>query len=262
MKFIYFMCLFSIVGLVSACTNTQEKRETTKNLTPFNDFVPSFLSEIPDLEIESGKYFNHVAGKYMVNTFVDSLHPGAVYWKIKDLKENIMYQGHTLKGKKNGWWEVLNNKNMICNGHYISNKKSGFWRYYQLNGESHKIVYYKNDTLNGLAQEFNVENILLAEGNYVRGLKSDYWKYFYNNGKIKEQGYFNDGYKSGWWQSFDSSSNLIEEAAYSSNEISGYSKRYLKGVLTEEGELYNGVKRGTWKIYDEAGKLYKIMDHE
>lgn len=260
----YFLVLLSLVGFIYSCSETQEKDEpfkTSVTLTSFNDFIPSYVSEAPNLEIEPGNYYNHVIGKYSIDALVDSLNANAVYWKIKDSRENKIYQGHALDGKKTGWWEMLYNKTLICCGNYIANKKSGFWRYYPIGGESHKLVNFKNDTLDGLAQEYSADSILLSEGKYLNGLKSDYWKFFYNNGKIKEKGYFYDSYKSGWWQSFESNGNLIEEASYSRNEISGYVKKYLNGVLFEEGKFFDGKRRGTWKCYDENGKLKRIKEY-
>jgi len=261
----YFLLLFSLVGFIYSCSETQEKDESFKTsvtLTSFNDFIPSYVYEVPNLEIEPGSYFNRLTGKYNIDALVDSIHANAVYWKIKDSRENTIYQGPALDGKKNGWWEVFKNEVLVCCGNYQSGKKNGFWRYFKLINDSKKYVTYKNDTLNGLSQELSIDSILLSQGKYSNGLKSDYWKFFYNNGKIKEQGYFYESFKSGWWQSFESNGNLIEEASYSRNEISGYIKKYLKGILFEEGNFYNGKRRGTWKCYYENGKLKSIKEYD
>jgi len=256
--------LFGLLLLIYACSDTQEKEQpykSTLKAIDINDFIPSHVGEVPNIEIKPAKYFNHIVGKYRVDTHIDSIHTNAIYWKIKNKSENVVYKGYASDCKKNGWWEVLRNKTLICSGNYISNKKCGFWRYYNLEGASQIIVNYTNDTLVGLAQAFSAKNILLSEGNYIKGFKSDYWKYFYDNGKIKAQGYFYDGYKSGWWQSFESNGNLKEEASYSRDEISGYMKKYLNGVIFEEGKLFNGRRRGTWKIYDHTGKLNRIEEY-
>lgn len=265
MKNVYFFILFSLLGIFNSCSETQVKNEpieASRTAIFFNDFIPSYLYEVPNLEIEQVEHFNHVIGNYRIDAHVDSINAKVVYLKITDPKENIVYQGRTLNGKKDGWWEVLQNKTLICCGNYNSDKKYGFWRYYKLGGETKKFVNFKKDTLDGLAQEYSKDSILISEGNYVKGLKSNYWKYFHNNGKVKEQGYFHDGCKSGWWQSFESNGNLLEEASYSRNEISGYVKKYLKGILFEEGKLFNGRRRGTWKSYNEKGKLESIHEYE
>ena len=265
MKNSYFLLFLFLFGLLYSCSETQEKvvsSESSAKLTAFNDFIPSYVAEVPNLEIEPGKYINRVIGKYTVDARVDSIHVKAVYLKIKDSKENIIFQGYAYNGYKNGWWEVSHKNKLMCCGNYISNKKSGLWSYYKLAEETQKFVHFKNDTLEGLAQEYSADSALLSQGNYVRGLKSDYWKYFYTNGKIKEQGSFYDGYKSGWWQSFEPNGNLLEEASYSRNEISGYTKQYFNGVIFEEGKLFNGRRRGSWKLYDDTGKLKRIFEHE
>ena len=258
MKYPFFLLLSSSIGLIYSCSETIEKESTLRSI---NDFLPSYLYEVPNIVIEPGNYYDHVNGRYRVDAIVDSVDPNAVFWIIKDSRENRVYQGYALDGKKNGWWEVLQNKTLICCGNYISNRRYGFWRYFKLAGESQKFVNFKNDTLDGLAQEFSADSILLSEGNYVRGLKSDYWKYFYNSGNIRVQGYFYDGFKSGWWQSFESNGNLFEEASYSRNEISGYMKKYLKGIIFEEGKFFDGKRRGMWKTYDGMGKLNSIHEY-
>lgn len=264
MKYAFFLFYFFLAVFMYSCSETQKKDKPFKSSivsTAFNDFIPAYLSNVPNLEVKKGNYFNQVIGKFSVDAFVDSIHSDKAYWKIKDTSENIIYQGYALNGKKNGWWEVSKNNTLMRCGNYVSNKKNGFWKFYTLAGASRKIVIFKNDTLEGLAQEYNTDGILVYEGQYVRGLKSGYWKLFYNNGNIKEQGYFYDGYKSGWWQLFELNGNLLEEANYSRNKISGYTKKYLNGVLFEEGELFNDQKRGTWKIYDETGKLKTIQEY-
>ena len=63
-------------------------------------------------------------------------------------------------------------------------------------------------------------------------------------------------------ESFELNGNLIEEASYSRNEISGFTKKYLNGVLFEEGKFFNGRRGGTWKSYDDTGKLKRIQEYE
>ena len=265
MKILCHLVLFNLGVLIYSCSETQVKDKSfvlSANANYENNFIPPNIYDIPSIKIEPGEYLNQIIGNYSVDAIIDSLNPVKVYLKIKDSLEGRVYQGYTLDGKKNGWWEVLNNKTILCCGNYDLDKKCGYWRYYQLTGESQKFVNFKNDTLEGLAQEFSADIILLTEGNYVGGLKSDYWKFFYNNGKIKEQGYFHDGYKSGWWQSFERNGKLIEEASYSKNEISGYMKKYFQGIISEEGKKDNGIRKGTWKFYDEAGKLKRVEEYE
>jgi len=264
-KNLYSFILIGFLIIFYACTENIIQEESFKpktSNTTFNDFIDINPFEVPNLKIDFGKYFKSHIGKYKVNTWVDVKHPELVYLKIEDTTNNTIYEGFTQNGKKNGWWEVKHNKAVICNGNYILDKKCGFWSFYKLNKQTQKFVNFKNDTLEGLAQEYTLDSILRAEGNYVGGQKSDYWKCFYSNGNIKEQGYFFDGFKSGWWQSFEINGNLIEEASYSRNEISGYVKKYFKGILLEEGKLYNKSKRGTWKLYDDTGKLKRLVEHE
>jgi len=251
--------------LINSCSETKVKDARSKSPTNpslFNDFIPAYLYNIPSFEIQRGTQIDQIIGKYKIFGNVDTINASKVYLKITDSLESTIYRGPVLDGKKDGWWEVSNNKTLLCCGNYILNKKNGYWRYFKLTGETQKIVNFKNDTIEGLAQEYTVDSILLAEGYYVSGLKSDFWKFFYNNGNIKEQGYFYDGYKSEWWQSFEANGNLNVEASYSRNEISGYMKKYSQGILSEEGKLYNGIRKGMWKSYDETGKLKRLVEHE
>jgi len=259
-----FLLLFALVAVICSCKDNQENDVPDKSsgdLVVFNDFIPSYPFDVPEMEMKTGKYDMPVAGKFNFEVLVDSMQSKMAYWKIIDFGENIVYQGHALNGKKDGWWEVIKDNILICSGNYASNTKYGIWRYYNLEEESKKFVNFINDTIVGLAQEFSADSTLLSEGFYVRGFKSDYWKYFYNNGILKEQGYFYDGYKNGWWQSFESNGNLIEEANYSNNEISGFTKKYFNGILFEEGESFDGQRRGTWKSYDETGNLKGIQEY-
>ena len=248
-----------------SCSEPPEENRPVKSLVTlsgFNDFIPNGISQVPNLEIEPGEYSNRGAGKYIIESQVDARQANLVYLKIKDTNGNESYQGFMLDGKKNGWWEVFNHKTITSCGNYSANQKNGFWTYYLLTKQCQKFVNFKNDTLDGLAQEYNKDSVLLCEGSYKRGLKSDYWKFFYINRKIKEQGYFYAGFKTGWWQSFEPNGSLIEEASYSRNDISGYVKKYMHGVLFEEGKSYNGKRRGTWKCYDETGKLKRIKEYD
>ena len=262
MKNSYFLLLFSLVGLIYSCSETKVQKEADKSpveLTVFNDFVPAYLSDIPNLDLEPRKYDNYAMGKYSLDAFVDSINEQSIYWKIEDTTSNLIYQGFTLNGEKDGWWEVVQNKTLLSSGHFASNKKNGFWRYYKLEGESKKFVHFLNDTLVGLAQEFNADSILLSEGNYIKGLKSDYWKFNYNNGKIKEQGYFYNGYKSGLWRYFyliSSDSVLMSEGNYLNGLKTDYWKFYYdNGKIKEQGYFYNGYKSGWWQSFELSGNL-------
>jgi len=260
---IFFLSL-CLLWLIYACSETQDGDEQflfDVPLDDFNDFVSSNLYEIPNIKIEAGSYFNHEVGKYSVDAFVDSICGNVIYLKIRDLIENTTYRGYSLNAKKNGWWEIVHNNSLLCCGNYVLNKKDGFWQYYTNVGLLYKSVYFRNDTLHGLAYEYSGDSTLLSEGHYIVGLKSDYWKYFYQNGKIKEQGHFYKGFRSGWWQFFELNGDLKKEASYSRNEISGFMKLYFNGVLLEEGKVFNKRKRGTWKSYNAEGKLKAIHEH-
>ncbi len=248
-----------------SCSHPQESEEpsfTLKEKNRINSFVSEYFFEIPRLDLTFKNYANYEFGEYTINGSVDSANLKQGYWKILNIKTNILYQGHFVNNKKSEWWDIFLDNKLICCGKYELNKKQGFWRYLRVGKETMKFINYQNDTLMGLAQEFTTDSILISVGSFAKGLKDDYWKFYYTNGTLKEQGYFHDNLKSGWWQSYDKNGKLIEEASYSQDEISGYVKRYINGIISEEGKQFNGRNRGVWKFYDLGGKQNKIHEYE
>lgn len=264
MKNLYFLISLNLVALLYSCSQTQVKDKLpipSLSSTFFNDFIPANFPDIPSIDIKAGNYLNLVIGKYNVDSMDDSIYANPDYIKIKNAKENTIFQGQILNGKKTGLWEIIQNTKLIGCGHYISDKKCGVWKYFDFAKETQKYVNFKNDTLEGLAQEYSIDSNLLEEGHFIKGLKSGYWKHFYHGLKIKEQGYFSDGYKNGWWQKFEINGNLLEEADFLKNEICGYNKKYFNGQLFEEGKLLKGKRIGTWKLYNQTGKIKGIHEY-
>ncbi len=263
----YTFCLFvsCLVGLLLSCSHPRETTEPSFALnekSKINNIIPEYLTKIPEIDLTFKNYANYKFGEYTINGSVDSANLKQGYWKIINVKSNLLYQGSYVDSKKNGWWDILCNNKLVSCGKYELNKKQGFWRYLKFGTETLKFVNYQNDTLVGLTQEFTSDSILISEGSFNKGLKDGYWKFYYIDGTIKEQGYFHNNYKSGWWQSYDNKGNLIEEASYSQDEISGYVKRYINGLITEEGKQFNGKKRGTWRFYNLEGKQNRIHEYE
>lgn len=265
MKCTVFLLVSCLVGFLLSCSQSQESTVPSfavKEKGRINNFVPEYLSTIPEITLSFKNYYSFKIENYLVDDSVDSNNLKQGYWKIRDEKNNLKFQGTYFNDKKNGWWDVFSDNKLICCGKFELNKKQGYWRYLRMGNETMKFVNYQNDTLMGLGREFTSDSILVSDGSFSNGLKNDYWKFYYNNGAIKEQGYYHDNYKSGWWQSYDSNGKLTEEASYSQDEISGYVKRYVNGVISEEGKQFNGRKMGAWKFYDLQGKENRIHEYE
>ncbi len=262
MNSIFFLLTFCLFFSCSRSNKNAHVDASHNYQTVINDFVPNYIIEIPNIKLSEGEYRDYQIREYIVNGTVDRAGFKQGVWNVNDIRNKLEFQGRFLNDKKNGWWQVLSESKLTYCGNYELNKKQGFWRYFKLNNETMKFVIYVNDTLTGLAREFTSDSVLLSDGNYSKGLKEGYWKFYNRNGALTQQGYYHEGLKSGWWQRYDSNTKLSEEASHSMNEIAGYVKRYINGVISEEGNEFNSKKRGSWKYYDLEGKLKNIQEYE
>lgn len=258
------VCL-GLVQFILSCSQQQESDEFILSIPVeqekiYNDFIPYYFSDIPEIELPLGIYNNYPVKDFIINGAVDSLNKKSGKWKICLKKSDLIFQGTYFKNEKEKWWYVLSAGKLFFCGNFIHNRKTGFWRYFT---DSTQIyVSYDNDTLTDFARKYTSDSVLLSEGYYEKGLKSGYWKFYYQSGVLKEQGDYHDGLKSGWWQTFDENAKLIEEASYSRGELSGYFKKYIHGVISAEGKQFNGRKRGAWKYYHESGEINRIQQYD
>lgn len=258
------VCL-GLVQFILSCSQQQESDEFLLSIPAhqekvYNDFIPYYILDVPEIELSGGVYNNHSVQNYIINGVVDSLNQKSGKWKIYLKDNDLIFEGTYSKNEKEKWWYVLNAEKLFFCGNFIHNKKTGFWRYYT---DSTQIyVTYANDTLTDCARKYTADSILLSEGHYEKGLKSGYWKFYYKSGVLREQGDYYEGLKSGWWQTFDENNKLIEEASYSRGELSGYNKKYIHGVISEEGKQFNGRKRGAWKYYHKNGEINRIQQYD
>ncbi|MBI3520369.1 MAG: hypothetical protein HY062_13585 [Bacteroidetes bacterium] len=265
MKYSVYLFVSCLVGLLLSCSHPQESNEPSLSLKGKSNiiaFIPDYLSETPEIILSKGKYNNYSFKNYIIDGLVDSNNLKQGAWVINDISNKFVFRGYYLNNNKIGWWSIIEGAKLICCGNYSQNKKQGFWRYLKLYTGTLKFVTYFNDTLTDLAREYSADSVLLSDGKFRNGLKDGYWKFYFGNGNLKEQGYFQDNTKSGWWQSYDLNNKLLEEASYSRDEISGYVKRYLNGILSEEGKQFNGRRRGAWKFYDSEGNIKKITEYD
>jgi hypothetical protein len=259
------ICILFLFVLLACSDNKKESSSSfsVNKANKINSFVPEYIAEIPQIKLSFKEYRKHNFENYVIDGSVDSANMKQGHWKIQDVKSNLTYQGSYVNDSLEGWWEVLSGNTLICAGNYEQNKKQGYWGYLQIGqNRTSKYVNYTNDTLSGLAREYSLDSVLIADGNYTKGLKNGYWKFYYQNGQLKEQGDYYDNYKSGWWQNFDDNGKIREEASYSQDEVAGYVKRYLNGIISEEGKQFNGKKRGHWKYFDKNGNPLKIEEFD
>ena len=238
MKTLFIISIQLSLVLLSYCTSPKEHKSNNNLRHPSiqcNDFIDDIAIEI---ETKSKEYYKAKQLKNVkITGFIDSL------------------------GQKQGYW-IIENDTICMSGNFINNKKQAFWRQYNKVNNYSKTVHYKNDTLNGLAQKFINDTILLVQGNYYRGYKHGFWKTFSQNQVIVAQGKYNLGYKMDWWQFYDIEGKLMLEANYINNEINGLVRRYNKGYIAEEGIENQGAKKGVWKYYNETGTLKSIQEYE
>lgn len=113
----------------------------------------------------------------------------------------------------------------------------------------------KDGVLQGKAQQFDVDGLILYDGNFVDGLY-DGDGVLYANGQKRYAGSFSAGKYEGEGRIYDND-QVVYEGGFSEGQYSGKGTLYEEGQLVYEGEFQAGQRSGIGKAYRNSKVIYE-----
>ena len=186
------------------------------------------------------------------------------------------------KGRKQGYWKKKDEKNkLIYEGEFKDNKPVGKFKYYGANDSVSAIMDFKDGEKFAYAKIFHLNGKRKAEGKYVgKEIKDSVWTYYdelgtlisrekYKMGKkngpsfvylpdgaISEERNYKEDILEGPYKDYFNGSNLRSQGTYVKGVLEGrVAYYYPNGVEVAAGYYKNGVKNGPWIYKTESGKV-------
>lgn len=186
-------------------------------------------------------------------------------------------------GKKQGYWKKKDDKgNLIYEGEFKDDKPVGvFKHYYPGDTAKRAITYFKdggNITYTKMYHQITCK--IMAEGKYIKEQKDSVWIFYdeagimlskdnYKAGKkdgkcfvylpdgtLAEEKIFKDGLEDGPFKQYFDGKLVKGEGKYAKGKLEGkVSYYYPNGVVAATGIYKNGHKDGVWLYKDKDGKM-------
>ncbi|WP_203256557.1 toxin-antitoxin system YwqK family antitoxin [Hyunsoonleella ulvae] len=200
----------------------------------------------PDLEIKPPKsfstYFFPNGNRYVEMKVIDSF-PNRII-KYFNLNDELTYtdyyrQDSIVKTTRiNGYYYEYHSNlgHLKAKGVYENNMQQGKWIFYYKDGETIKqIVEYKNDTLNGIREDYWENGKLKSKTTNINGKQNGKSYHYYKNGQLEEVNFLKD------------------------NIVHGKSIRYHEnGNIQKECQYWNDLAKDTCKFYFDDKTLSGI----
>ncbi len=187
------------------------------------------------------------------------------------------------KGRKQGYWEKIEDSVVRYKGHFINDRPMGTFTYFDRKGNISAILEYSRDGYAAKADIYfpDTANVIMAKGFYLDREKDSIWFFYDKKGRlIKEEHYKNNllqglailynksgevietqewhrGMRNGkWMQETDRGK---QQTTYLLNLSQGpYDAWYPDGTKFIKGQYHNGTKEGKWFFYTKEGILAKV----
>lgn len=172
-------------------------------------------------------------------------------------------------GKKQGYWKKKDDKNhLLYEGEFKDDKPVGKFKYYYPNDSVRAIMSFKNEGQNAYARLFHMNGKRMAEGKYInKETKDSIWTYYdelgtlisretYKNGKkngpsyvyfpegdISEQKNFKDDILEGPFVNYFDAKNAKSRGIYVKGKLEGRVSYYYPNGVEVAAGFYKNVKR-------------------
>ena len=164
-------------------------------------------------------------------------------------------QGTDAQGRKQGYWKKKDEKDkLVYEGLFKDDKPQGIFKYYYPFDSVKAIMDFRQDGKIAYAKLFHPSGKMMAKGKYISEIKDSVWIYFDEAGiKISKEIYVN-GKKNGISLVYLPDGKIAEERFYKMDVQEGTFKQYYDGKLIKgEGTYVNGLLEGKNTYYYPNG---------
>jgi antitoxin component YwqK of YwqJK toxin-antitoxin module len=186
-------------------------------------------------------------------------------------------------GKKQGYWKKKDDKgNLVYEGEFKDNKPVGIFKnYYPGDTAKRAVTYFKNGGDIAYTKMYHqLTGKLMAQGKYIKEEKDSIWVFYddlgvmiskdnYKAGKkegkclvylpdgtLAEEKNYKNGIEDGTFKQFFDGKQLKGEGKYVNGKLEGKATYYYpNGTMAATGIYKNGNKEGVWIYNQKDGKL-------
>lgn len=175
-------------------------------------------------------------------------------------KKKEFYRNGVLHGLSREWY---NDTQLKFSGEYKDGMKVGEFLYFKKNGDTLRVVNYRDDWYNGrFAEWFEEKNVKKIEGDFIHGKKNGIWRHWDILGREIGKGEYDHG--TGMATIWYPMGNPRSIEYFKNGRRDGISKLYYKsGQLHRVQEYKDGKTSGIHKEYAPDGTLdySAVNDH-
>jgi antitoxin component YwqK of YwqJK toxin-antitoxin module len=154
-------------------------------------------------------------------------------------------------GKKQGWWEYINDKNQkpdcdenskIEEGRYKDNSRNQGWKNYFCNGKLKSYITYEMDKKIGFATIYYANGKVMEEGEWKINKWVGKYKFYHENGQLYYDFNYNEnGLREGVQKYYHANGKIMAEGNWHDSKEEGVIKEYNKnGQLVSEKTFDKG----------------------
>lgn len=174
------------------------------------------------------------------------------------LIQNIFFFAQTIdtKGRKQGYWKKKDDKDkLIYEGEFKDDKPVGKFKYYYPNDSLRALVNFKESGKVAYAKLFHMNGKRMGEGKYVNvETKDSIWTYYDELGVLISKDSYKMGKKQGVCAVYFPDGGVSEERSYKEDIQNGPFKQFFEPkVLRGQGAYVNGLLEGRVSYYYPNG---------
>ncbi len=214
-------------------------------------------------------------------------------WKFYDEQGFLTEEINYLDGKRSGYhtkYQIINKNDILkavplFKELYLNNQKQGLSTYYNKQGETERIVRYKDGKKEGLTRElihgivqivYKYHNDFLIDREFInqtdnKGIKQGVWREYFENDNIRTEENYKSGVLNGYTREYSQAGKLISSKFYENGKLieSGGNQEIVAeikneydstGNLLKSGSYLNTIPVGTHRKYQPGKATVEIKE--
>jgi len=180
------------------------------------------------------------------------------YWKKKDEKDKVIYEGTFKDDRPVGkfkYYYPTDSVRAIMN--FRADGKSAYVKLFHMNGKRMgEGKYINKETKDSIWTYYDELGVLISRENYKAGKKDGLSIVYLPDGTLSEQRNYKDDIQDGAFKEYFDGKSIKAQGNYVKGKLEGrVTYHYPNGVEVAAGYYKNGEKNGPWIYKTESGKI-------
>jgi antitoxin component YwqK of YwqJK toxin-antitoxin module len=158
-------------------------------------------------------------------------------------------------GKKQGYWKKKDDKGQLkYEGYFINNNPYGTFKYYNEEGKITAISDFFERGLRTFTKTFYPNGNIMSEGYYVSTHKDSTWKYYNINGVVIREEFYRANMKNGEWKTYYDDGSLTDKINWKNGKKKGPWEQIYSGGRVKS-QFKNDKLEGNYQVFNPDGKV-------